>query len=129
MTRTIGAFTLVVRDYDDAIRFYVDQLGFTLIENTTLSPAKRWVLIAPTPASETKILLAKADGEAQQMAIGNQSGQRVFMFLHTDNFDRDYNLMSTKGVNFLESPRKESYGMVAVFEDLYGNKWDLIQHY
>lgn len=129
MTRTIGAFTLVVRDYDDAIGFYTDQLGFTLVEDTRLTPTKRWVLIAPTTTSETKILLAKADGEAQHMAIGNQSGSRVFMFLHTDDFYRDYKLMSTKGVNFLESPRKESYGIVAVFEDLYGNKWDLIQHY
>lgn len=129
MGRYLGATTLVVRDYDEAIDFFVDKVGFTLIEDTRLTDSKRWVLVAPTPTTETKILLAKADGATQQHAIGNQSGGRVCMFLHNDDFDRDYQLMSARGVHFLELPRQEPYGIVAVFEDLYGNKWDLIQHY
>ena len=127
MKRKIGAFTVVVKDYDDAISFYVEKLNFTLIEDTKLDDSKRWVLIAPSNNNETNILLAKATGSNQEKAVGNQTGGRVCMFLNTDNFWRDYEYMKSKGVSFLENPRKEVYGTVVVFEDLYGNKWDLIE--
>ncbi len=127
MTRKIGALTLVVKDYDEAISFYVKKLGFIRIEDTKLSDTKRWVLIAPSEDSETQILLARADGKNQEETIGNQTGGRVFLFLYTNDFWKDYNLMKDKGVTFLEEPRLEVYGTVAVFEDLYGNKWDLIE--
>ena len=123
----IGAFALVVPDYDDAIAFYVDKLGFDLIEDTPRSPTKRWVLVAPKGSQETRILLAKADGEEQNAAIGHQTGGRVFLFLHTENFDRDYSRFKNAGVKFNEAPRHEAYGKVVVFEDPYGNKWDLIE--
>ncbi len=127
MTRKIGALTLVVKDYDEAISFYVKKLGFIRIEDTKLSDTKRWVLIAPSEDSETQILLARADGKNQEETIGNQTGGRVFLFLYTNDFWKDYNLIKDKGVTFLEEPRLEVYGTVAVFEDLYGNKWDLIE--
>ena len=123
----LAAVTLVVRDYDEAIDFYVGTLGFDLVEDTALSAAKRWVLVAPPGAHETRLLLAKADGAEQAARIGNQTGGRVFLFLHTDDFTRDYAAWRARGVAFLEAPRHEPYGTVAVFADPYGNKWDLIQ--
>ena len=118
---------LLVRDYDEAIAFYVGKLGFELIEDTKLSETKRWVLVAPRGSRETRLLLAKADSPEQKTRIGNQTGGRVFLFLHTDDFQRDYEAYRARGVRFLEPPRQETYGTVAVFVDLYGNKWDLIQ--
>ena len=127
MIQYLAAVTLVVRDYDEAIAFYVGTLGFELIEDTKLSATKRWVLVAPPGAKEARLLLAKADGAEQASRIGNQTGGRVFLFLHTDDFARDYAAWRARGVNFLETPRTEEYGTVAVFADPYGNTWDLIQ--
>jgi catechol 2,3-dioxygenase-like lactoylglutathione lyase family enzyme len=127
MTQHLAAISLVVPDYDDAIAFYVGKLGFALIEDTRLSETKRWVLVAPPGATETRLLLAKADNPEQKTRIGNQTGGRVFLFLNTDDFERDYAAMRERGVRFLEAPRREPYGTVAVFVDPYGNKWDLIQ--
>lgn len=129
MKQRIGALALLVPNYDQAITYYTENLGFELVEDTKLSETKRWVLIAPKGSSETRILLAEADGPDQKNAIGNQSGGRVFLFLNTDNFDRDHAAMQAAGVVFLEEPRTEPYGKVAVFEDLFGNKWDLIESY
>lgn len=126
MTQTIAIFTIVVPDYDDGIDFYVNTLGFELLEDTPRSATKRWVRVAPAGA-ETAILLAKADGPAQDAAIGNQTGGRVGFFLHTDDFERDYAAMKAKGVTFRESPRHEAYGSVVVFQDPWGNLWDLIE--
>ncbi|NER12352.1 VOC family protein [Leptobacterium flavescens] len=129
MNRKIGALSLVVDDYDKAIAYYTEKLGFKLMEDIPLDEKKRWVLISPSgDTGTTDLLLARAADEEQKKAIGNQSGGRVFLFLHTDNFRRDYENMKAKGVSFLEEPRHESYGTVVVFEDLYGNKWDLIEH-
>lgn len=127
MKRKIGYITLVVKEYDEAIDFYTKKLNFKLIEDTKLDEYKRWVLISPSDNSESCLLLAKADSEEQEKFIGNQTGGRVFLFLHTDDFLRDYNEMKSNGVIFLESPREEEYGTVVVFQDLYGNKWDLIE--
>ncbi len=127
MKQIIGAISLLVRDYDEAIAFYVGKLGFTLVEDSDLGGGKRWVLAAPPGSSETRLLLAKAATPEQESRVGNQTGGRVFLFLHTDNFQRDYERMTSKGVRFLEEPRYESYGTVAVFEDIYGNKWDLLE--
>ena len=126
--QTIGYVAIVVKDYDEAIKFYVDTLGFTLIEDTFI-PAqnKRWVLVAPPGANETKLLLARAMDAEQASRIGNQTGGRVFLFLHTDDFWRDFEAYQAKGVEFVREPKMESYGTVAVFKDLYGNLWDLIQ--
>lgn len=126
MTRTIASLALLVADYDEAIAFYVDNLGFSLIDDTPLGDGKRWVRVAPTGGG-TALLLARADGPEQAAHIGNQTGGRVFLFLETDNFARDHALFSARGVRFLEVPRHEAYGTVAVFEDLYGNRWDLIE--
>ncbi|MEO1659496.1 MAG: VOC family protein [Pseudomonadota bacterium] len=126
MSQTIANVTLVVPDYDAAIAFYVDQLGFSLLEDTTLTETKRWVRVAPRGA-ETALLLAQADGAAQEAAIGHQTGGRVGFFLHTDDFARDYAAMKNNGVTFREDPRHEAYGSVAVFEDPFGNLWDLIE--
>ena len=126
MTQTIAIFTIVVPDYDAGIDFYVNKLGFELLEDTPRSPTKRWVRVAPAGA-DTAILLAKADGPAQEAAIGNQTGGRVGFFLHTDDFARDHAAMLAKGVTFREDPRYETYGTVAVFEDPFGNLWDLIE--
>ena len=126
MIQHLSAVAVVVPDYDEAIAFYVGKLGFELIEDTRLSDSKRWVLVAPPGSRETRLLLAKADGPEQKTRIGNQAGGRVFLFLHTDDFQRDYAAMRDKGVRFLEPPRHESYGTVAVFVDPYGTKWDLI---
>lgn len=125
MSRFIGMMTLVVRDYDEAIAWYTNILGFALVSDTPLSNSKRWVVVAPEN-NGTQLLLAKADGEAQEASIGNQTGGRVALFLHTDNFETDYAAMVKAGVRFLEAPRYEAYGSVAVFVDLYGNKWDLL---
>lgn len=127
MSNFISAVTLVVPDYDQAIAFYCDVLGFELVEDTQLSPTKRWVLVAPKGAKETRILLAKAEGPAQQAAIGNQAGGRVSFFLTTDDIARDHAQMLANGVNFLEQPRHESYATVAVFQDPFGNQWDLLE--
>ncbi len=119
---------MVVKDYDEAIKFYVDVLGFRLIEDTYIAAQdKRWVLIAPPGATETCLLLAQAVGDEQSSRIGNQTGGRVFLFLHTDDFWRDYNTFKKKEVVFVREPKEESYGTVAVFQDLYGNLWDLLQ--
>lgn len=125
--RRLATVTLVVRDYDEAVRFYVDRLDFYLIADTPLGNGKRWVLIAPTENSPVRLLLAQAATPPQNAAIGNQTGGRVAFFLETDNFQRDYCRFSERGVRFIEPPRSEPYGIVAVFTDLYGNTWDLIQ--
>ena len=132
MKQSISHIALVVRDYDEAIEFYTQKLNFELVEDTNLGDGKRWVLISPpnsneTNPSRTNLLLAKATTPEQMSAIGNQTGGRVFLFLHTNDFWRDYNLMLSKGVTFNEEPRVEPYGTVVVFEDLYGTKWDLLQ--
>ncbi len=125
MTQAIATIALVVADYDEAIAFYRDRLGFVLIADTPLGD-KRWVLVAPQGGG-ARLLLAKADGEAQAARVGDQTGGRVGFFLETDDFERDFSAYTARGVRFLEPPRHEAYGSVAVFEDLYGNKWDLIQ--
>jgi catechol 2,3-dioxygenase-like lactoylglutathione lyase family enzyme len=119
---------VLVRDYDEAIAFYVGKLGFDVRLDTPLSPTKRWVVLAPQGGGQGCILLAKAETDAQRDRIGSQTGGRVFLFLDTDDFDRDYALYRDRGVTFVEAPRVEDYGTVAVLEDLYGNRWDLIQH-
>ncbi len=127
MKQELAHIALVVEDYDAAIAFYIEKLQFTLIEDTLLSESKRWVVIAPPGSSGCQLLLAKAANNEQQTRIGNQTGGRVFLFLHTDNFSRDYHTMLTKGVVFVREPVSEPYGTVAVFKDLYGNLWDLIE--
>lgn len=127
MKQYIAQFALVVKDYDQAIEFYTKKLNFELIEDTKLSEEKRWVLIKPKGAYETAILLAKAANYEQESRVGNQTGGRVFMFLYTDDFWRDYNQMQEKGIKFIRAPKEEVYGIVAVFEDLYGNLWDLLE--
>jgi uncharacterized glyoxalase superfamily protein PhnB len=117
----------VVNDYDEAIDFYTRKLSFTLLEDTRMSDTKRWVVVAPPGSTGCTLLLAKAANDAQKAAVGNQTGGRVFLFLHTDDFDRDYNQMQEAGIEFIESPRQEAYGKVVVFADLYGNRWDLIE--
>ena len=123
----IGYVALVVRDYDESIEYYTTALGFELVEDTALDDEKRWVLLAAPGSVETRLLLAKASTPQQAKRIGDQTGGRVFLFLHTDDFWRDYRQMIARGVKFCEAPRDESYGTVAVFEDLYGNRWDLLQ--
>jgi catechol 2,3-dioxygenase-like lactoylglutathione lyase family enzyme len=118
---------LVVEDYDDAIKFYTEKLGFTLIDDTPQSDTKRWVLVAPKGDNGCQLLLAKGVGEEQKSRIGNQTGGRVFLFLETDDFWRDYKTFSDKGVKFVREPKVEDYGIVAVFADLYGNLWDLVE--
>ncbi len=124
----ISSVTLVVPKYDEAIAFYTEALGFTLIEDVPLSETKRWVRVAPPGAMETALLLAKAVTEEEKQAIGHQSGGRVFLFLETDDFERDYAVFQNAGVTFLEKPRYEAYGTVAVFQDPFGNQWDLIEN-
>jgi len=123
----IGCVALLVRDYDEAKNYYCQAMGFDLIEDTLLPDGKRWVLVAPPGGNSTRLLLAKAATPAQAQRIGDQAGGRVFLFLYTDDIYRDARSMREKGVRFREVPRKESYGTVAVFEDLYGNRWDLLQ--
>ena len=127
MTQKIATLALVVADYDEAIEFYRDKLGFSLVADTPLGGDKRWVLVAPPGGNGARLLLAKADGPEQLASVGNQTGGRVMLFLETDDFAGDFSRMSEKGVTFLEAPRHEAYGSVAVFADLYGNKWDLIE--
>jgi len=127
MKQFIAHLALVVKDYDDAIAFYTRKLGFRLMEDTVLTENKRWVIVAPPGSKECSLLLAKAAKPEQEQAIGNQTGGRVFLFLYTDNFNRDYQNMIEKGIHFVRQPIKEIYGTVAVFEDLYGNLWDLIE--
>ena len=127
MQRLLGAVTFLVRDYDEALDFFTRCLSFHVIADTPLGDGKRWVVVAPGSGGGSGILLAKAATEAQIAAVGNQAGGRVFLFLHTDDFARDHAAMIAAGVNFLEAPRHEPYGTVAVFEDLYGNAWDLLE--
>jgi len=127
MKQSIAQFALVVNDYDEAIDFYTQQLNFQLIEDTKLSEAKRWVVIRPPGSTGCCILLAKAANEEQKSRVGNQTGGRVFLFLYTDDFWRDYHAMTAKNIRFVRPPVEEPYGTVAVFADLYGNLWDLIQ--
>lgn len=126
MSQAIGGVTLLVRDYDEAAAFYTGSLGFTVIEDTDLGGGRRWLLLAPRGSTGARILLARAKNEEELSAVGRQAPGRVFLFLHTDDFDRDYREMRRRGVRFNEEPRVEAYGTVAVFEDLYGNKWDLL---
>lgn len=126
MIETIGALTFLVRDYDEAIAYFTESLDFVLIEDTPLDADKRWVLVAP-PGGGVRLLLAKARGEQQTGRVGDQTGGRVFLFLNTDDFMRDHARLQAKGVRFLEAPRNEPYGWVAVFEDIWGNQWDLLQ--
>ena len=127
MNQSIGYVSVIVRDYDEAIAYYTNKLQFRVVEDTAMGAAKRWVLMGPAGSKGTCLLLAKAATPLQESRIGDQTGGRVFLFLRTDDFLRDCNAMKSRGVRFLEEPRQEDYGTVAVFEDLYGNKWDLVQ--
>ena len=127
MNQHIAHIALVVTDYDEAIKFYTKKLNFTLIEDTKLSETKRWVMVKPKGEGQCCLLLAQAANDEQKSRVGNQTGGRVFLFLYTDDFWRDYNDMQDKKINFVRPPVKEIYGTVAVFEDLYGNLWDLIE--
>lgn len=124
--RRLALSTLLVRDYGEAIAFFVDKLGFALADDRPVGGDKRWVVVTPQKGG-SGLLLAKAVGERQRSRVGDQTGGRVAFFLHTDDFGRDHQIMAAKGVRFIEMPRTEPYGIVAVFEDLYGNRWDLIQ--
>jgi catechol 2,3-dioxygenase-like lactoylglutathione lyase family enzyme len=127
MKQYLGLTALLVRDYDEALRFYVGTLGFKLVEDSYIAAQdKRWVVVAPPGSQESALLLARASNSEQESRIGNQGGGRVFLFLYTDDFWRDYNAYRAKGVIFVREPKQERYGTVAVFEDLYGNRWDLI---
>ena len=123
---SLSLVSLIVRDYDEAIDFYTEKLGFQLREDTLLEPGKRWVVVSP-PSGGTAILMAKAKNAAELAVVGNQTGGRVFLFFETDDFHRDHGRMVKAGVRFREDPRHENYGTVAVFEDLYGNLFDLIE--
>ncbi len=127
MKQSIAHIALVVKEYDEAIEFYTKKLNFSLIEDTALSDVKRWVIVSPKGSNGCNLLLAKAANEEQTSRIGNQTGGRVFLFLYTDDFWRDYHAMIAKGIQFIRPPQEEAYGIVAVFEDLYGNLWDMIQ--
>ena len=128
MKQSLGLVSLVVRDYDEALEFFVGRLGFSLVEHADVpEPSRRWVVVSPPGASESRLLLARASTPEQQSRIGTQTGGRVFLFLETDDFWRDFNNIAACGVRFVRPPTEESYGTVAVFLDLYGNRWDLIQ--
>ena len=129
MQQYLSQIALVVKDYDEAIDFYINKLGFELVEDTVLSPEKRWVRIKPAnaPSQGCHLLLAKASKAEQTKSIGNQTGGRVFLFLYTDDFDRDYNRLLKHSINIVRQPQVEPYGKVLVFSDLYGNLWDLIE--
>jgi len=127
MKQHLAHIAILVKDYDEAIQFYTQKLGFDLIEDTILSENKRWVKVAPKGADECCLLLAKAANEEQEKNIGNQTGGRVFLFLHTDDFWRDYHQYRKNNIRFVREPVREAYGTVSVFEDLYGNLWDLIE--
>ena len=127
MKQTLGLVSLVVRDYDEALDFFVGKLGFVLVEDSEVPEQdKRWVVVAP-PGSDSRLLLARASSEEQRSRIGNQTGGRVFLFLYTDDFWRDYEAYKSKGIVFVREPKEEAYGTVVVFKDLYGNLWDLLQ--
>jgi catechol 2,3-dioxygenase-like lactoylglutathione lyase family enzyme len=126
----LALVALVVADYDEAIAWYTEKLGFTLVEDSSderQGAGRRWVVVKPAGSSGTGFLLAKASDDWQKAAIGNQTGGRVFLFLHTDDFERDYKAYTSRGVTFVRGPNREAYGKVAVFTDLYGNRWDLIE--
>ncbi|MBX2990724.1 MAG: VOC family protein [Bacteroidetes bacterium] len=128
MNQSLGLVSLVVREYDEALDFFVGKLGFELVEDTYIPEQdKRWVVVKPRGVGGSGLLLARASNEEQKSRIGNQTGGRVFLFLYTDDFRRDYEAFRAKGITFVREPRHEAYGTVAVFEDLYGNKWDLIE--
>jgi len=127
MAQSLGYVALLVREYDEAVAYFTQVLGFSVVEDTPLGNGKRWVLVRPANSQGTSLLLAQAAAPEQERRIGNQTGGRVFLFLHTDDFWRDYHEMRARGVKFNEQPREETYGTVAVFEDLYGNKWDLLE--
>lgn len=127
MNQRLAHVALLVRDYDEALAYYTTTLGFTLVADQDLGEGKRWVLVAPPGSSESALLLAQAMTPDEKHAVGNQGAGRVWLFLHTDDFKRDYAAFRARGVRFLETPRAEIYGHVAVFEDLYGNKWDLLE--
>ena len=130
MKQHLALVALVVADYDEAVAWYTEKLGFTLVQNTPdtrQGAGRRWVVVRPAGSTGTAFLLAQASNEEQKRAIGNQTGGRVFLFLHTDDFDRDYRAYSSRGVTFVRGPAEEAYGKVAVFTDLYGNRWDLIE--
>ncbi|PYM69921.1 MAG: glyoxalase [Candidatus Rokuibacteriota bacterium] len=128
MKQSLGLVSLVVGDYDEALEFFVGKLGFELVEDTYVpEQSKRWVVVSPPGATESRLLLARASSAEQVSRIGAQTGGRVFLFLHTDDFWRDYERYKARGVEFVRPPRQESYGTVAVFTDLYGNMWDLLQ--
>ncbi len=127
MKQYIAYFSLIVRDYDEAIAYYTQKMDFQLVEDTTINPEKRWVVISPPGSTGMGILLAKASKPEQEAYCGNQTGGRVFLFLRTYQFWEDYERMLAKGINFIEKPRSEPFGNVVVFKDLYGNKWDLVE--
>ena len=128
IAQRIGLVSLVVDDYDDALAFFIGKLGFSLVEDTVVpEQAKRWLVVAPPGANGSRLLLAKASNEEQKARIGSQAGGRVFLFLYTDNFWRDYERYKASGIVFVREPKREPYGMVAVFKDLYGNLWDLLE--
>lgn len=127
MHQSLVQIALVVNDYDEAIHFYTQKLQFELVEDTELSETKRWVVVKPKGDKGASLLLAKAASEEQRSRIGNQTGGRVFLFLHTDNFDRDYQNILAQKIKIINGPREEKFGKVLVFEDLYGNLWDLIE--
>lgn len=128
MKQSLGLVSLVVRDYDEALSFFVGKLGFSLVEDTIVpEQSKRWVVVSPPGASESRLLLAKASSSEQESRVGQQTGGRVFLFLHTDDFWRDYEQYKANGVEFVRPPKEEPYGVVAVFKDLCGNLWDLLQ--
>jgi catechol 2,3-dioxygenase-like lactoylglutathione lyase family enzyme len=129
VSQSLAHVTLVVRDYDEAIAYFTLKLGFALVEDTAVGGGKRFVRVAPAGTGRgASLLLARAATPEQESRVGNQTGGRVFLFLHTDDFDRDHALLKARGVSFLETPRVEPYGKVVVFEDLYGNRWDLVEH-
>lgn len=127
MNQNLVHIALIVRDYDEAINFYVDKLNFDLIEDTKVSDEKRWILVAPKGTGNCQLLLAKAANDQQKSRIGNQTGGRVFLFLNTNDFEQDYNNLLNNNINIIRKPKVEPYGKVCVFEDLYGNLWDLIE--
>jgi catechol 2,3-dioxygenase-like lactoylglutathione lyase family enzyme len=127
VNQQLGLVTLLVRDYDESLAFFCNRLGFELVEDTPLTDAKRWVVVRPGGDRGAALLLAKAANAEQAASVGAQTGGRVAFFLYTDDFKRDYQALQSRGIRFLEEPRHESYGTVAVFVDLYGNKWDLIE--
>jgi catechol 2,3-dioxygenase-like lactoylglutathione lyase family enzyme len=126
MKQSIGGVSLLVRDYDEAIAFYTQRLSFRVVEDAPMGEGRRWVVLAPPGSSEARLVFARAKNPEEEAAVGRQAGGRVFLFLHTDDFARDYKAMTERGVTFNEVPRTEAYGTVAVFEDLYGNMWDLL---